>query len=35
VEKRIRLVVALGYPETTAVREKTRKAMEDVLTIYE
>jgi nitroreductase len=34
-EKRIRLVVALGYPENSAVREKARKKMEEILTIYE
>jgi nitroreductase len=35
IEKRIRLAVALGYPESAAVREKARKGMEEVLAIYE
>jgi nitroreductase len=35
MEKRIRLVVALGYQESAIVREKARKGVEDVLTIYE
>jgi nitroreductase len=35
IEKRVRLVVALGYPESAAVREKARKGMDEVLTIYE
>jgi len=35
IEKRIRLVVAIGYPENTNVRKKIRKSMEEILTFYE
>ena len=35
VEKRIRLMVALGYPEDAAVRDKIRKPIEEILTVYE
>jgi len=34
VEKRVRLVVALGYAENAAVREKARKALDEVVTLY-
>lgn len=33
-EKRIRLVVAAGYPSTDVIKEKTRKSMEEIAKFY-
>jgi nitroreductase len=35
IEKRIRLLVALGYPENKTLRKKRRKGLDEVLTLYE
>ena len=35
IEKRIRLVIALGYPDDETIREKARKPLEEILSIYE